>query len=71
MVSTPPSENSIPMNKESSIAVEYGLVGKYMKYYSSSSSSMQAGVWKRLNVTELQMLYDLLENPPVAITPQK
>lgn len=71
VVSTPPSENSIPMNKESSIAVEYGLVGKYMKYYSSSSSSMQAGVWKRLNVTELQMLYDLLENPPVAITPQK
>ncbi len=71
VVSKPPSDTSIPMNKDSSIAVEYGLVGKYMKYYSSSSSSMQAGVWKRLNVTELQMLYDLMENPPVIITPQK
>lgn len=71
VVSKPPSETSIPMNKESSIAVEYGLVGKYMKYYSSSSSSMQAGVWKRLNVTEPQMLFDLMDNPPVLITPQK
>lgn len=71
VVSTPPSDTSIPMNKDSSIAVEYGLVGKYMKYYSSSSSSMQAGVWKRLNVTEPQMLFDLMENPPVIITPQK
>lgn len=71
VVSKAPSENSVPMNSDSSIAVEYGLVGKYMKYYSSSSSSMQAGVWKRLNVTELQMLYDLMENPPVIITPQK
>ncbi len=71
VVSSPPSDTSVPMNKDSSIAVEYGLVGKYMKYYSSSSSSMQAGVWKRLNVTEPQMLFDLLENPPVDITPQK
>lgn len=71
VVDSPPYDTSVPMNENSSIAVEYGLVGKYMKYYSSSSSSMQAGVWKRLNVTELQMLYDLMETPPVIITPQK
>ncbi len=69
VVSTPPSDTSIAMNSNSSIAVEYGLVGKYMKYYSSNSSSVQAGVWKRLNITEPAMLYDLLENPPVIITP--
>ncbi len=71
VVTTPPDADSVPMNKNSSIAVEYGLVGKYLKYYSTSSPSVQAGVWKRLNVSEPQMLFDLLENPPVLITPQK
>ncbi|MBR6548242.1 MAG: Ig domain-containing protein [Clostridia bacterium] len=71
VVDTPPSSTSVPMNSNSSIAVQYGLVGKYMKYYSSQSSSVQAGVWKRLNVTELNMLYDMLDHPPVVITPQK
>jgi len=71
VVDSPPYDTSVPMNSNSSIAVEYGLVGKYMKYYSSQSSSVQAGVWKRLNVTELNMLYDMLDHPPVVITPQK
>ncbi len=68
VVSSPPESGAIPMNSDSEIAVEYGLVGKYMKYYYTSSSSMQAGVWKRLNVTELNMLYDLLKKPPIVIT---
>jgi uncharacterized protein YjdB len=68
VVSSPPYSNSVPMNSDSSIAREYGLVGKYLRYYSTSSSSIQAGVWKRLNITELEMLYDLQKNPPIAIT---
>jgi uncharacterized protein YjdB len=68
VVTKPPYKNSVPMNSDSSIAKEYNLVGKYLKYYSTNSSSVQAGVWKRLNVTELNMLYDLIENPPIVIT---
>lgn len=71
VVSTPPSSSAIAMDSSSSIAVEYGLVGKYMKYYSANSSSVQAGVWKRLNITEPNMLYEMLNNPPIVITPQK
>ena len=70
VVTTPPSSSSIAMNSGSSIAVEYGLVGKYMKYYSSNSSSIQASVWRRLNVNEPKDLYALLDSPPVIITPQ-
>lgn len=69
-VTTPPSANSIVMNSSSSIAVQYGLVGKYMKYYSLNSSSIQASVWRRLNVNEPNDLYALLDNPPIDITPQ-
>lgn len=69
VVSSPPSSSSVPMNRDSSIAVSNGLVGKYMKHFSNNSSSVQAGVWQRLHVTELNMLYDLLEKPPIVITP--
>lgn len=70
VVDTPPYSNSVAMNSSSSIAVQYGLVGKYMRYYSTSSSSVQASVWRRLNVNEPNDLYALLENPPIIITPQ-
>jgi|GEM_PF-4643281 len=70
VVTTPPSANSIKMDSSSSIAVQYGLVGKYMKYYSLNSSSIQASVWRRLNVYEPNDLYALLDNPPINITPQ-
>ncbi len=71
VVSTPPSDRAIPMNSDSEIARTYGLVGKYMKYYSANPSSVQAGVWKRLNITEPNMLYAMIDNPPLVITPQK
>ncbi|MBR4282693.1 MAG: hypothetical protein IKT35_03155, partial [Clostridia bacterium] len=70
VVDTPPYSNSVPMNSSSSIAVQYGLVGKYMKYYSTNSSSVQAGVWRRLNINEPNDLYALLDNPGIDITPQ-
>lgn len=69
-VSSPPDPDSIPMNSSSSIAVQYGLVGKYMKYYSLNSSDIQASVWRRLNVYEPEDLYHLVDYPPVVITPQ-
>ena len=47
----------------------YLIYGKYLKYYSGSSSSVQYGVWKRLNINELNDLIHLISNPPVEITP--
>lgn len=70
VVSTPPDANSIPISASSETAQKYGLVGKYMRYYSLNSSSVQVGVWLRLNINEPNMLYEILENPPVNITPQ-
>ncbi len=70
-VTTPPGENSKKMDSSSSIAVSNNLVGKYMYYFSLNSSSVQAGVWKRLNITEPDMLYALITDPPIIITPQK
>lgn len=46
----------------------YLIYGKYLKYYSGSSSSVQFGVWKRLNIDELNDLITLIYNPPVDIT---
>lgn len=46
----------------------YLIYGKYLKYYPSSSASVQYGVWKRLNIDELNDLIDLIHNPPVDIT---
>lgn len=46
----------------------YLIYGKYLKYYSGSSASVQFGVWKRLNIDELNDLVDLIYNPPVNIT---
>ncbi|MBQ6818959.1 MAG: Ig-like domain-containing protein [Clostridia bacterium] len=68
VVTTPPSDRAIPMDSNSEIARENGLVGKYMKYYSANTSSVQAGVWKRLNITEPNMLYEIITNPPIVIT---
>ncbi len=70
VVSKKPAKDAIAMTDDSDIAKENNLVGKYMKYYYDCSPSVQAGVWQRLNVTEPEMLYDLMKNPPVKITPQ-
>ncbi len=67
-VSKKPAAGAIAMTADSDIAKEHGLVGKYMKYYYDCSPSMQAGVWLRLNVTEPNMLYAMIKDPPVKIT---
>lgn len=46
----------------------YRIYGKYLKYYSGSSASVQYGVWKRLNIDELNDLVALIYHPPVDIT---
>ena len=46
----------------------YLIYGKYLKYYSNSSASVQYGVWKRLNIDELNDLVNLINHPPVDIT---
>ena len=68
VVSTPPSDSAIPMT--SAGAEQNGIYGMYMKYYSRNSSSVQYGVWLRLNVNELNTLLNLINDPPVDITPQ-
>ena len=70
VVTSPPSSSSKAINDTTKTARENGLVGKYMKYYSANSSDIQVGVWVRLNINEPNMVYKLLDNPPVYITPQ-
>ncbi len=41
-------------------AEEYGISGKYMKYYSKNSSAVQLSVYRRLNFNELSDALDML-----------
>lgn len=43
-------------------AKAYGVYGKTMKYFGGNGSSTQWGVWKRLNINELQKAKELLKN---------
>lgn len=56
LVNTPPTKDSIPIERSS--AEKYGIdpnivAGKYMYYYSRNSSDIQASVYRRLAVNEL------------------
>ncbi len=42
------------------IVRSYNLEGKYMKYFSGNSAAVQAGVYLRLRVKEIQKLLDML-----------
>ena len=42
-------------------AEEYGIAGKYMKYYSKNSSSVQLSVFRRLNINELSEALMMLD----------
>ena len=42
------------------IIEEYSLEGKYMKYFSGNSAAVQAGVYLRLRVKEIQKLLEML-----------
>ncbi len=44
------------------IIEKYKLEGKYMKYYSGNSAAVQAGVYLRLQVNELNDLLEMLAN---------
>lgn len=41
-------------------AEQYGIAGKYMKYYSKNSSAVQLSVYSRLNIRELSDALDML-----------
>ncbi|MBE6631409.1 MAG: hypothetical protein E7623_01770 [Ruminococcaceae bacterium] len=43
-----------------STAESYGIAGKYMKYYSRNSSSVQVSVYRRLNINELTDALNML-----------
>lgn len=64
LVDTPPNSDSIAI--EFSSAVKYGLnpltvTGKYLYYYSRNSSNIQAAVYKRLAIDELNDALEMFE----------
>lgn len=59
VVSSAPYSSSKKMT--GSTASSYGINGKYMKYYSGCSSSVQVGVYKRLRVNEYNQALKMLE----------
>ena len=44
-----------------STAEQYGIAGKYMKYYSRNSSAVQVSVYRRLNINELSEALKMLD----------
>ena len=44
-----------------SVAEQYGIAGKYMKYYSKNSSAVQLSVYRRLNINELSEALKMLD----------
>lgn len=63
VVTAPPYSNSQPIRKDNvtnntlrTLIDTYGLEGKYLKYYSKNSAAVQAGVFQRLRINELNDL---------------
>ena len=69
VVNTPPYSNSQPIVKANvtnntlrNLIDTYGLEGKYLKYYSRNSAAVQAGVFQRLRINELNDLIAMYQN---------
>jgi len=54
------TESNIISGKLRQMAIDNGLLGKYMYYYSRSSPDVQLAVWKRLNMHENIVALDML-----------
>ena len=68
-VSAAPYSNSIPIKAANvsnstlkKIIADYGLEGKYLKYYSRNSAAVQASVFRRLRVSEYNDLMTMFSN---------
>lgn len=58
---TEPNLNRSSNTQTIDYAKENGIYGKYMKYFSGNSAEVQVGVWRRLNVDELNDALKMLE----------
>ena len=61
VVDKPPRADAVQITSASKVAVQYGLVGKYLAHYYSSPSNVQASIYRRLSVNERADALNLLQ----------